>query len=958
LGKISTEVTKIGWIHYSHEGKGQKFLEAGMIRKVMLLMIALATCCVVIVSNRLTGNRENLPSLVANLSSNFLSPPAQAQTASQTLNQSTKQITATDQINQINQINQIAAPQLLSLYQPIQNIVWEGQYISQKGISYFSNGGETQLTDFGTGDKLREAIAFHANGEYDRAIPRYLANLEATRNATTRNHAQEIMLLGNLGLAYAATGLYYEAIDYFNQYFAQTWHKAYYYQGTDPKLGGLALGNIGKVYLAGDVYLKAIEIQERRLALSQEIKDPLGEAQALGDLGMVYQAIGEYAKALESQEKSLALARTLQNNRVIAQALSNLGIVYHALQNYPQAISFQQQYLDLLRRDQQSNQGSPTARQSLRLNEVQALGNLGGAYYLQGDVDRAISLYEEGLKVAFEIAEARMAAIIRNNLALAYAQKYNNNPAPQNQQQLLEFYQQFINNIPPQAGRLEGLARNNFAVAYNRVNNPSSAENQFRRGMESWEKVRQNLGSNDGYKVSFLETQGAIYNNFQKFLTEQNKVEQALEISERGRARTFVDLISRRLTPRTTQAPKVEPITVAQMQKLAQDQKATLIEYSIIYEDFVVNNQLRPQESELFIWVVQPTGEIAQRRVDLKLLAQEKQTSLAELVNRTRDALGVGRGSGRNTYPRLLQELHQILIDPIADLLPPPLASPELANPAPNPARLIIIPHRSLFLLPFPALQDAQGKYLIDKYALQTAPSIQVLQLAQRQRQGNSGQEVLIVGNPTMPLVTIPGIPPQKLEDLPGAEQEALAIAQIFKVRAITGDQATKAAIVRQMPQAKIIHLATHGLLDDFSGGGVPGAIVLANSPVNSNNAQAAPNISQLNQGLLTAAEILNLRLTSKLVVLSACDTGRGKITGDGVIGLSRSFLAAGAASVLVSLWAIPDTFTAELMETFYQQLQSNPDEALALQQAMVATKAKHPHPQNWAAFTLIGENK
>ena len=926
------------------------------MRRVLLLLAALATCLVVIVSNRLTSNGEIFPTLVSSLSSNFLSTPAQAQTTSQTINQPRKQITAPDQIDQI------AAPQLLSLYQPIQNIVWEGQYISQKGISYFSNRGEAQLTDFGTGDALREAIALHANGEYDRAIPTYLASLEETRNTTTRDQAQEIMLLGNLGLAYAATGLYYEAIDYFNQYFAQTWHKAYYYQGTDPKLGGLALGNIGKIYLAGDVYLKAIETLEKRLTLSQEIRDPLGEAQALGDLGMVYQAIGEYPKAQEFQEKSLALARTLQNDRAIGQALSNLGIVYHALANYPQAISFQQQYLDLLRRNQQSNQGSPTQRKSQRLNEVQALGNLGGAYYLQGDVDRAISLYEEGIKIAFEIAEGRMAAIIRNNLALAYAQKYNNKPTPQDQQKLLEFYRQFVNNIPPQAGSLEGLARNNFAVAYNRANNPASAESQFIRGIESWEKVRQNLGSNDGYKVSFLETQGAIYNNFQKFLTEQNKVEQALEISERGRARTFVDLISRRLTPRTTQAPKVEPIAVAQMQKIAQDEKATLIEYSIIYEDFVVNNQLRPQESELFIWVVQPTGKISQRRVDLKPLAQGKQTSLAELVNRTRDALGVGRGGGRNTYPQLLQELHQILIDPIADLLPPPLASTELANPAidpaTNPERLIIIPHRSLFLLPFPALQDAQGKYLIDKYALQTAPSIQVLQLTQRQ--GNSGQEVLIVGNPTMPLITIPGTPPQRLEDLPGAEQEAVNIAQIFKVSAITGDQATKAAIVRQMPQAKIIHFATHGLLDDFSGGGVPGAIVLANSPANSpanaNNAQAAPNVSQLNQGLLTATDILNLRLTSQLVVLSACDTGRGKITGDGVIGLSRSFIAAGAASVLVSLWAIPDTFTAELMETFYQQLQSNPDEALALQQAMIATKAKHPHPQNWAAFTLIGE--
>ena len=146
-------------------------------------------------------------------------------------------------------------------------------------------------------------------------------------------------------------------------------------------------------------------------------------------------------------------------------------------------------------------------------------------------------------------------------------------------------------------------------------------------------------------------------------------------------------------------------------------------------------------------------------------------------------------------------------------------------------------------------------------------------------------------------------------------------------------------------------------MLDDFSGAGVPGALALAIGNT-STNTQAAPNISQQNQGLLTASEILNLRLSSKLVVLSACDTGRGKITGDGVIGLARSFIAAGTASILVSLWAIPDAPTAELMEVFYQQLQTNPDESIALRQAMLATKTKYPHPQNWAAFTLIGENK
>lgn len=141
-----------------------------------------------------------------------------------------------------------------------------------------------------------------------------------------------------------------------------------------------------------------------------------------------------------------------------------------------------------------------------------------------------------------------------------------------------------------------------------------------------------------------------------------------------------------------------------------------------------------------------------------------------------------------------------------------------------------------------------------------------------------------------------------------------------------------------------MIHLATHGLLDDFTGGGVPGAIALA--PDGKDN------------GLLTANEILDLKLNAELVVLSACDTGRGRVTGDGVVGLSRSLISAGVPSVIVSLWLVPDEPTASLMTAFYRQLQQNPDKASALRGAMLATMKQHPEPRDWAAFTLIGEAK
>ena len=156
-----------------------------------------------------------------------------------------------------------------------------------------------------------------------------------------------------------------------------------------------------------------------------------------------------------------------------------------------------------------------------------------------------------------------------------------------------------------------------------------------------------------------------------------------------------------------------------------------------------------------------------------------------------------------------------------------------------------------------------------------------------------------------------------------------------------------------KLPQADILHFATHASFDDQNG--LRSAIYLTLEP-------DAPDDDLFDTpGRITAEELFNQfeqnPLNAKIAVLSACDTGQGEITGDGVIGLSRSLIAAGVPSVIVYLWSVDDASTAQLMTEFYQQWQQQgADKATALRNAMLKTKADYHDPYYWSAFTLIGE--
>jgi CHAT domain-containing protein/uncharacterized protein HemY len=784
--------------------------------------------------------------------------------------------------------------------------------------------------------------------------------------------------LNNLGNAYGSLGQYQKAIKFYQQSLSVQ------QQIGDRNRVAKSLMNLGNAYLRLGEYQKAIDFYQQSLSIQQQIGDRNGVANSLNNLGSAYDSLGEYQKALKFYQQSLSIRQQISDRNGVAVSLNNLGNAYLRLGEYQKAIDFYQQSLPIFQEISDRN------------GVASSLMNLGNAYLRLREYQKAIEFYQQSLSIRQEIGDHNGVASSLGSLGNAYSSlgEY---------QKAIKFYQQSLS-IFQEIGYRNGVAifLDNIGNAYRHMGQLGESEQWLKEAIKSYEVLR--LGLKDLDKISIFDTQINSYIFLQDVLIKQNKIEEGLEIADRARARALIDELAKRHLDLSKEAIEFPPLSIEQIKQTAKNKKANLVIYSIILDRFKTpNNLIETKESELYIWVVKPTGEVHFRQVDLKPLWQQQQTTLEEIVSKTTVSLATG-GIYRSDGPRFpqigdlvrlkgeddpeiypsriiainqqtqtvtvtnpsfdqeseekpisdiisyetspvahhqgSQQLHQLLIEPIADLLPKD-----------ENERIIFIPQGALLYVPFAALQDQQGNVLIQKHTILTAPAIQVLAIAPDHQ--STGKNALVVGNPIMPKISNQvGETPQPLSPLPGSEQEAKAIAQLLQTQAILGENATETAIIEKMPQADIIHFATHGLIGDFTGGGVPGAIALTPNP-----SASSPDIWGLDggDGLLMAEEILKLKLKANLVVLSACSTGQGRLTGDGIIGLSRSLMTAGVPSVLVTLWKVDDDKTVTLMTEFYRQLQQNPDKAKALRTAMLKLLQTDPKPQYWAAFTLIG---
>jgi tetratricopeptide (TPR) repeat protein len=264
---------------------------------------------------------------------------------------------------------------------------------------------------------------------------------------------------------------------------------------------------------------------------------------------------------------------------------------------------------------------------------------------------------------------------------------------------------------------------------------------------------------------------------------------------------------------------------------------------------------------------------------------------------------------------RLLGALYGEVVAPLAPLLVRAGRGADGETP-----KLVIVPHGPMHQIPFHALFDGEG-YLLERFEISYAPSATVYALCQERAPHGSGRALAFgVGDPL----------------IPEAATEARSVAgHIPGAEARVDGEATVAGLRAQAPGCDVLHLACHGLFR-------------ADNPMFSS--------LKLHDGWLTAADALGLGLPGALVTLSACESGRsGVIGGDEVLGLTRAFLGAGAATLVVSLWLAQDRTTAALMEDWYGRMGEGMGRAAALRAAQLETMTRHPHPFYWAPFVLIG---
>jgi CHAT domain-containing protein/Tfp pilus assembly protein PilF len=768
------------------------------------------------------------------------------------------------------------------------------------------------------GDKKGEAVSINnignvylELGEPQKALDNFEQSLILRRE--TGDKLGEVRTLNNIGHVYSDLGEQQKALDYYNQCLPL------YKEVEDKAAESATINNIGAIYLGFGETQKALSYFEQSLALRKKYGDKLGEARTINNIGRVYLDLGDRQKALSYFQQSLPLFQAVENKLGIAANLKNIGYVYLDLNEKQKALSYFEQSLPIYK------------KVGNREGEAQTLYSMAIVQRDLGNLQLAL----EQIKIAINIVEDQRTKINSQELRASYFATVQ------------DYYQFYIDLLmllhqkqPSQGYDALALQTSERARARSLLELLSEANADIRQGVEpkliSQERsLQQQLDNLEKRRIQILSGEPSDV----QVKTLETENEKLLEQYQQIRAKI------RATSPRYAALTQPQPLSVAEIQQQVLDEDTILLEYSL-------------GERRSYLWLVTnqniTTYELP-KRADIEAAVQNfRQGITTPYIQPTAS----------------INALSKLILSPVAT---------QLKN-----KRLLIVSDGALQYVPFAALTNPNSpegsnyEPLLVNHEIITLPSASTLAILRReQKQRRTAARTLVVladpifsGNDerlqgksqasakddldSLALTRAARDAEISFDRLNFTREEAKQILTLVPAnqakQAVDFSASRSTATSGELSQYKIVHFATHGIINskhpELSG------IVLSLFD-ESGNPQ---------NGFLRLHDVFNLKLQAELVVLSACQTGLGgEVRGEGLVGLTRGFMYAGSPRVVVSLWSVDDQATSELMKAFYGKMLKTglkPAAALRAAQIEIWRNQTFTNPYYWAAFTLQGEWK
>jgi CHAT domain-containing protein len=750
-----------------------------------------------------------------------------------------------------------------------------------------------------------------------------------------------------------------------------------------------ALVGLGDVYLSRGDYLRAAANFQTVMRLAEKEGSKEGVAAVSIKLGNVHYYQGDYAQAMEYYQRSADLYEKLGSTQEIAYPYLSIGNAYLVLADFTRALEYYQKSLKIY--------------DSIfdRAGSAYLLNRIGEVYAAQNRLPQALEAYHRSLELQEKFGFKSMKASSLLGIAAVREKENNYTEAARVAANATEVARE--NNYPEILWRtLTAQGR-----AFRALKQSQKAEQSLTEAVEILERMRSYLVGDEREQQLFFEDKTEPYIALVELAFQKQDPSTAFRYAELARARMLLDVVRKgradlrtamtdderkrhrelnaRLSflntqirkegsqpqPDATRLSKLETtlrtarleaeayetqiyaahpepgLTRAAKTSTVEELAPTLLDTQTAILEYVV----APKTTYLFVLTkpeAKPRSALVLSVYSISIEATDLSQRVAAFRNQIAD--------NSLAFKEPARQLYDLLVLP---------AQPQLEGKK----RVCIVPAGDLWELPFQALLSKSDKYFLEEHAISFAPSLSVLSEMVKRRvtarlQSElafpkvSGTQVeanlerpasiLALGNPKFDSEAFSKSRSTSLGDLPAAEREVKSLAEIYGVarsKVLIGAAAREQVFKASASQYSVLHLATHGILDDASP--MYSRLLLAVDPTGADD------------GFLEAREVMKLNLPAELVVLSACQTARGQVSnGEGLIGMSWAFLIAGASTTLVSQWKVDSESTSQLMVNFHRHLQrDNFSKAEALRQSALnlMKDPRYRHPFYWSGFVLVG---